>query len=654
MSTPRLLLLGLLLTCPACRGQGDDPPPPPATTRPNWGVIAENLTGELAAARRRTDLDPAARDSNLPLAALEIERLQLRAAAAGAVADPALEADQAAGRDRAEAALRRCLAGEPAHRGETGAGDQGYFERAYFCRTDGSPQPYYLRLPADYDQAKPLPVVIFLHGYVAETSKINPWVLPATQWDLAAQRGFLLCLPHGRRNSDFLGIGEVDVLRVIEELQRWYPVDPDRIVLTGCSMGGYGGWAIGLRHPDRFAALGLMSGQTDFFTWEKRDRDETAFKSWCILQNNPLDLAPNAQHLPMYVQHGALDSLVPVVHSQLIAPVMKELGYDLRYDELAKEEHFIYWQDATFERLFDFCVGKRRPTAPAKLRWRTFTPKQGRCWWVDVRRLQRWGPPADITAEVAGGAVTVSSSNVAELWLDLPAALAPQALELRLNGQAVGPVAAGPHRVLLSATGAATVSKGEPPAARPRVGPAREVFNDAFLVVHATGGDEARARYNKAVANRLQQIWWGFAEGICTVLPDSSLTPDLLANHNLVICGEPQTVRLPGVPDAGRVLPAGVTLRAGQYTVAGKTFEGDNLGMVLLTPHPVTPQRLVLWLSGQVYGQGLPINHQFDLLPDLLVYNDEPGLDGANQYLVGGFLSPDWQLDPAALDWKKP
>ncbi len=329
----------LYLTCLALALPGACQPNP-AAKGVDYLAALGNLAAKYQAAAAMV-MPADVRDSNLPLVALEIDKMQQRLDArwTGALADEA----QAASLKAAEDAMARCKAGQVAYRGLTGGENaQGYLERAYLCRTDGSAQPYFVRLPADYDPAKRYPLVVFLHGYVPETSKIYPWVLPPQQWKMAADRQMILVLPHGRRNSDFLGIGEVDVLRVIEEMQRFYSIDADRIHMTGSSMGGYGAWALALRHPSLFAALSPMAGQSDFFLWEKRDRAETAYKTWCVGQNNPIDLIGNARWLPTFVQHGALDTLVPTAHSQLIVPAERKLGYDVTYKEYEGQGHYIY------------------------------------------------------------------------------------------------------------------------------------------------------------------------------------------------------------------------------------------------------------------------------------------------------------------------
>ncbi len=636
-----------------CRCQ--PPVPPPTTTAEvNWPVVIDRLAADVEAAQKAANAPRDVVDSNLPLAQLELEKMRQRQRAT--VQEVRWGVQQEASQHLIQQCLARLREGRLGHQGETGAETElGYVTRAYRCRTDGSPQPYYLRLPKGYTPDRPWPLVIFLHGYVPETCKAEPWVLPARQWAMAAERGVIMAMPHGRRNSDFLGIGEVDTLRVIEELRRWYRIDPDRILLTGCSMGGYGGWAIGLRQPDWFAGLALMSGQSDFFTWERRDRGEVGFKSWCILQNNPLDLVPNAQHLPVLLQHGALDPLVPVVHSRLIVPEVQRLRYAIEYHEYANQGHYLYWEDEYVRRILDWCVKQKRVAAPARVRFRTFTPRQGRAYWVDVRGLHKWGPPADVTAVAEPSEVRVQCTNVSELWLDLPASLVGTGRPLKVNQQALGTVTPGPRRVRIGADGRPQpLEAATPPADRPRTGPAREVFNQPFRLVWASGGDAARVAYNQGEAERLRQVWWDFCEGWPPLSADRDLTAEQVREHNLVIFGEPDAVTLAGIAEPAKILPEGIKMAPQVYTVGQHTYQGANLGMILLAPHPLHAQRLILWLSGRRYGEQLPVNHQFDLLPDLLVYDDQFSWDATNRHRVGGFLSPDWRLDEARLDYAKP
>ena len=147
-------------------------------------------------------------------------------------------------------------------------------ERAYFARNDGSAQPYWVAVPDDYSPQKKYPLVVFLHGYSPETSKLAPWLPGEETWRLATSRGFIIAIPYGRRNTDFVDVGEDDVLRVREETMKHYSIDENRVSLMGPSMGGFGVYAIGLHRPDLWSGLAPMSARSDFYLWFGLEREQ--------------------------------------------------------------------------------------------------------------------------------------------------------------------------------------------------------------------------------------------------------------------------------------------------------------------------------------------------------------------------------------------
>ena len=49
-------------------------------------------------------------------------------------------------------------------------------------------------------------------------------------------------------------------LATLDAAEAEYRLDPDRVVLTGLSMGGYGTWTLGASHANRFAAFVPICG----------------------------------------------------------------------------------------------------------------------------------------------------------------------------------------------------------------------------------------------------------------------------------------------------------------------------------------------------------------------------------------------------------
>ena len=63
--------------------------------------------------------------------------------------------------------------------------------------------------------------------------------------------------PSAVRPSFYVGMGEEDILAVIEETKQRFSVDPDRVYIMGHSMGGYGSSIVGLHYPDHFGGISV-------------------------------------------------------------------------------------------------------------------------------------------------------------------------------------------------------------------------------------------------------------------------------------------------------------------------------------------------------------------------------------------------------------
>ena len=92
------------------------------------------------------------------------------------------------------------------------------------------------------------------------------------------------------------------VKALIDTVAKEYGILSDRILLTGSSMGGYGSFALALAHPTLFAAIAPISGGN--MSWR----------------------ASNLKTTPVYAVHGACDTLVPPVCSQLMADAVNATG----------------------------------------------------------------------------------------------------------------------------------------------------------------------------------------------------------------------------------------------------------------------------------------------------------------------------------------
>jgi predicted peptidase len=171
---------------------------------------------------------------------------------------------------------------------------------------------YLLYRPPGYDGIKRFPLIYFLHG--KNERGTDPEILKRfgipklveTKPDLP----FIAVSPQCPADSDWSA--QMDALiALLDDVMANEAVDPTRVYLTGLSMGGRGAWQLAVLQPHRFAALVPICGpRPDILRREESVR---------ILV-----------HLPIWIFHGALDSVVPVAESIKLADELKALGGNVR------------------------------------------------------------------------------------------------------------------------------------------------------------------------------------------------------------------------------------------------------------------------------------------------------------------------------------
>lgn len=128
-------------------------------------------------------------------------------------------------------------------------------------------QPPPLALPDGWDGVTPVPLIIALHGYGGRA--VN---FPKLWRHSAARKGAIVVAPWGHspiyKGSSWTDLFEAETIvgLTIDWVAERYPIDRQRIVLSGFSQGGYMAYAIAVRRPELFAGVIPMgSGYTRSF-----------------------------------------------------------------------------------------------------------------------------------------------------------------------------------------------------------------------------------------------------------------------------------------------------------------------------------------------------------------------------------------------------
>lgn len=529
---------------------------------------------------------------------------------------------------------------------EKKTGDAAYtpldrtWERAYFA-DDGSPQPYWVFLPERYDPRRRYPLVVLLHGYDPDISKAMPWLPGAESMTAGTERGFIIAVPYGRRNTDFLGVGEDDVLAVREEMLRNYPIDAERVFLLGPSMGGYGVWAVGLKHPYLWAGLCAMAARSDTWHWLKLDPAAVApWKLPLYQADDPRFLARNARNVPVFFQHGADDAIVPAEHSRLLYADWKKLGYAARYREIEGGDHYIYWQAQSYDYAFEWMRKLRRNPAPRRVTYATASLRNNGAYWARIEAFEDYGQPARFDTSVDGAQITVTSENVARLVIQLPNSLARKKMTLRVNGSEPETVD-GSAAVVWSTPAYKALAVSPALKSAARSGTIRDAYRGPLLLVY---GDNA----DKKAAQRFADEWRAYADGALPLKPAQAVTATDKAAFNLIIFGTRASNPLLAEIEtkAGSPLPLEKTTTGYRIgTELKEVKDARSYGVIFCYPSPFDARREIVVHSGEPWGAALPVNHKFDLQPDYLVFTDDiEHQDRTNQALEAGYFDSAWRL----------
>ncbi len=142
--------------------------------------------------------------------------------------------------------------------------------------------PYRLFVPDSLDKQDNFPMIVYLHGSGGLGSDNKKHIREVGFW---AEERVQLQNPCFVLAPQVTGYNSSQIIKIIDSLQVEFPIDPDRIYLTGYSLGGINAWATIKTYPDRFAAVVPIAAS---------------------VQGKVTDIL----HMPMWAFHGAKDHTI--------------------------------------------------------------------------------------------------------------------------------------------------------------------------------------------------------------------------------------------------------------------------------------------------------------------------------------------------------
>jgi dienelactone hydrolase len=490
-------------------------------------------------------------------------------------------------------------------RGESGRiRPYGFLRLAWRDEVDGTPQFCRAYLPAGYDKKQKWPTVLQLHGY-------NPANPDYWDWWSADNRGYvhtetpgqgdiIYIEPHGRGNTQYLALGDSDVLRCLAEAKKALSVDEDRVYLTGDSMGGWGTWNVSTRHPDLFAAIAPVFGGVDYHSQMSEEQLAALNPSerfWAD-KDSSWSMADSLVNMPIYVHHGDRDAAVNVEWSRYGVRMLQRWGYDIRYQEYPGKVHEALGPGGNGDLSRAWFLEHRRNANPPKVRIRSAELRNASAYWVRVRQAASPLEFMVVDAEVVDrNVIRIDTQNVIHMELTPKAPLVDLDRPMTVVWNGVKHQFQA-HPYILSTPDYRAAKLHKTPQLP---GGGQDFFVTPFAVVIGTTSKDPEFR--SLVRTRAQffaDSWSRWQKFPPRVFDDKDMKDEDIAKYSLLLFGGPAENAV-SAKLAGK-LPVRVTKDA--IRIDGKEFAVRDALLQMLYPNPRNPGRYV-WLFTATSTQGM-------------------------------------------------
>jgi predicted peptidase len=238
------------------------------------------------------------------------------------------------------------------------AAETGFLNRN--VEVGGRSYRYQVYVPPSYNASQRWPVILFLHG----GGERGTDGLLQTQVGLGAalrkdaeRFPAVVVFPQVPPDSFWVGTPARVAMAALDRTVEEFRTDPDRVYLTGLSIGGNGTWYLAYRHPSRFAALMPICG------WVIPDKEWKLPAELVVPPDSGppyAALARRLRNIPTWIVHGEVDDVIPVEHSRLPAAALRAAGAPVQYLELVGTEHNSWDPAYASPKMMEWLLAQRR------------------------------------------------------------------------------------------------------------------------------------------------------------------------------------------------------------------------------------------------------------------------------------------------------
>lgn len=221
---------------------------------------------------------------------------------------------------------------------------------------------YRVWLPHHYTKLMRWPVILYLHGRGErgdDNMKQLTVGLPLALQQYPLRYRAIVVIPQCARRREWYGAMEQQALAALAASMREFHGDPQRVFITGLSMGGAGAWYMA-RHRGRFAAVIPICGEVTRRADEPFPTALPPDLARIIGARDPYaTLAAAIGPTPVWAFHGECDDTIPVTQSRRMTTALRAVGGEVQYTEYTGVDHYSWDLAYADERLAQWILSKR-------------------------------------------------------------------------------------------------------------------------------------------------------------------------------------------------------------------------------------------------------------------------------------------------------
>ncbi len=523
----------------------------------------------------------------------------------------------------------------------------------FISKIDGSVQ-YYAVAPQIATTQQPS-LYFSVHGAEVEAISQARAYAPKSEGPVVAPTNRR---PRGFNWEDW---GRMDALEVLDIAKKRFNPNPQKIYLTGHSMGGHGTWYLGATYAGQWAAIAPCAGYPTLAEYGSHDgkvptEAATDTKKLLIRASNTgnvINLAKNYKAGGVYIFHGDADPTVSVDYARQMRKVLAEFHPDFSYKEYPGGSHWFGNESVDWPPIFQYFNQHTIPTSDAVNEIDFTTASVGisstHHWITLLQQNQQYQfSKVMLKRDMKLKSIKGTTANLKRLQFDLKDFKAGDTVNIELDGQSMNAIASKNTPLVLLKFEDKWITNELAPSyekGKMRNGGFKEAFQHRMVFVYGTKGNAEENAWMLNKAKYDAETWYYRGNGAIDIIADTEFDSVKYAGRGIILFGNMSTNLI-----AGSLLKdCPIKINSGFAVVGADTLKGADLGSYHLWPNKDNGFSSIALIGGTgLKGMRAAEANQYFAggsgFPDFMIFSLDMLEKGETAVKATGYYNNKWQL----------